>query len=588
MYTVSQAYQTAESRAVKQFKIKGKCCGKDYTDADILQGSFTVSNQCSSPSELTLGAVYVGQLSATFINSLDITRNAWAGGTITVSVGLKLANGHYEYIPMGTYTIAEAKHARSGVEVVAYDNMSLFDKSITFDTSYGTVYELLTAFCLECGVTLGMTEEEVEALPNGTRTLGIYQDNDCETYRDLLSYLAAVCGCFATMDRSGHLVLRLFTGESVDTFDNTERFSGCKFSDYKTSYAGVKVTNAEAGGIDVYTNANRGVLLDLGQNPFMQYGLGETLEEIGNEIAAAIEDIVYTPFEATVLCGAEFDLGDVLIMTAGTAGAESTCIIQSLTWTFGKGCSIKGVGSNPDVGSARSKYDKAISGMRKTDANEIKYYTFTNASPYELADGDSLMIMYINFATVKAGYVVFQCEIHAEVSGEITFKYKLNSADLDFVPIEQFTVSKDNHIISLFYPFTSQNNMSYELELYAEMSGGTCSIAARDIRALLWGQGLAASDTWTGVLHLEDEFEGIVLEDIVLTAVADTLALDADSPTTETFADTFGTIRLSDIEFLKNFRAAVYFNRDPAIFYTWDGFGEECSDWDDAKARFDW
>ena len=111
MYAVSQDYQTAETKAVKQFKLKGKCCGKDFADADILSGSFSISNQCSSPSELTLGAVYIGQLSATFINSLDITRNAWAGGTITVSVGLKLANGHYEYVPAGIYTIAEAKHA---------------------------------------------------------------------------------------------------------------------------------------------------------------------------------------------------------------------------------------------------------------------------------------------------------------------------------------------------------------------------------------------------------------------------------------------------------------------------------------------
>ena len=587
MYTVSQAYQTAESRAVKQFKIKGKCCGKDYTDADILQGSFTVSNQCSSPSELTLGAVYVGQLSATFINSLDITRNAWAGGTITVSVGLKLANGHYEYIPMGTYTIAEAKHARSGVEVVAYDNMSLFDKSITFDTSYGTVYELLTAFCLECGVTLGMTEEEVEALPNGARTLGIYQDNDCETYRDLLSYLAAVCGCFATMDRSGHLVLKLFTGESVDTFDNTERFSGCKFSDYKTSYAGVKVTNAEAGGIDVYTNANRGVMLDLGENPFMQYGLDETLDEIGSEVAGAVEDIVYTPFEATLLCGVEYDLGDVLTMTDGTAGEESTCIIQSLTWTFGRGCSIKGVGSNPDVGSARSKYDKAISGMRRSDGNEIKYYTFTNAEPYDLDDGESAMILYINFSTVKAGYVVFQCEIHAEVSGEITFKYKLNSADLDFIPIEQFTSSKDNHIVSLFYPFTSQNNTSYELELWAEMDGGACRIDARDIRALLWGQGLAASDTWTGIIRLEDEIEAIALENVSIGTIADVLALDADTPTSITLSDAPGIIALGDM-LMRSFDAAIQFNRDPASVHTWGQFKDIASDWQDAKDNYYW
>ena len=254
MYNVSNDYMTAESKAVKQFKLKGKCCGFDFTDADILSGSFSITEQCSSPSEITLGAVYIGQLSATFLNNLGIDRNGWVGGTVTVAVGLKLNGGAYEYIPVGTYTIAEAKHARSGVEIVAYDNMSLFDKSITFDTTYGTVYQLLGAFCLESGVELGMTEAEVEAFPNGSRTLGIYRDNDCETYRDLLSNLAAACCAFATVDREGKLVLRPFSGASVASFDSSERFQGCKFSDYATCYAGVTVTNTEQGGIDAYTN----------------------------------------------------------------------------------------------------------------------------------------------------------------------------------------------------------------------------------------------------------------------------------------------------------------------------------------------
>lgn len=588
MYNVSNDYITAESKAVKQFKLKGKCCGFDFTDADILSGSFSITEQCSSPSEITLGAVYIGQLSATFLNNLGIDRNGWVGGTVTVSVGLKLNGGTYEYIPVGTYTIAEAKHARSGVEIVAYDNMSLFDKSITFDTTYGTVYQLLSAFCLESGVELGMTEAEVEAFPNGSRTLGIYRDNDCETYRDLLSNLAAACCAFATVDREGKLVLRPFSGESVASFDSSERFQGCKFSDYATCYAGVTVTNTEQGGIDAYTNGNRGVMLDLGENPFLQYGLGETLEDIGNEIAMALLGVEFIPFEATLLCGMEYDLGDVISMTEKTAGTLSTCFIHSLTWTFNRGCTIKGVGSNPDVGTARSKYDKMISGMRKSDSNEIKYYTFTNAQAYDIADGDSEMIMYINFATVKQGYVVFQAEIHADVSGEITFRYVLNSADLDFVPIEQFTSSKDKHIISLFFPFTSQNNTSYELELYAEMDGGECRIEAFDIKALLWGQGLAATDEWTGNIHLEDEIQGILLGNLTMATITDALSMDTDSPTIVEIADAVGSIILSNISVLHNFDANISFNRDPASEYTWAGFKIECDDWNDANSRFDW
>lgn len=115
-----------------------------------------------------------------FLN-MPIARNSWVGGTITLQVGLKLAGGLYEFVPVGTYTIAEAKHSRSGVEIVAYDNMSRFDRLLSFDTTYGTPYELLTAICASCLVELGMTEEEVETLPNGTRTLGIYAKNDCQT-----------------------------------------------------------------------------------------------------------------------------------------------------------------------------------------------------------------------------------------------------------------------------------------------------------------------------------------------------------------------------------------------------------------------
>ena len=172
MFPAVQCLQE-ESKAVKQFKLKGKCCGKDFTDADILQGSFTVTNQCASPQEITIGAVYIGQLTATFFD-LEIPRSAWVGGTITVSAGLKLANGRYEYVPIGIYTIAEAKHARSGVEVVAYDNMSKFDRLLDFDATYGTVYELLSAFCSACGVQLGMTQ-----VPEGRRIfqeLSVYEN----------------------------------------------------------------------------------------------------------------------------------------------------------------------------------------------------------------------------------------------------------------------------------------------------------------------------------------------------------------------------------------------------------------------------
>lgn len=586
MYQVSQAYQTAETKAVKQFKVRGKCCGIDYTAADILKGSLTVSQQASSPTEITLGAVYIGQLTATFLN-MPIARNSWVGGTITLQVGLKLAGGLYEFVPVGTYTIAEAKHSRSGVEIVAYDNMSRFDRLLSFSTSYGTPYELLTAICASCVVELGMTEEEVEALPNGTRTLGIYAENDCQTFRDLLSWIACTTCCFATIDRQGRLVLRPFYGTSVGTFDDTKRFTGCKFSDYITSYAGITVNDLDEGGTRTYTNGKSGVTLDIGDNPLMQYGVDVTLDAIGNAIAYALTDVEYVPFEATMLCGVEFDLGDVLIMTDGTAGTSSSCIVHSINWTFDRGCSLKGYGSNPDAGQAKSRYDKMISGMKGNKADEIKYYVFQNVGQYDISDGEREEILYINFATVKGGYIIFQCEIHAEVDGEITFYYRLNGADLDFVPIETFTDANNPHIINLFLPYKAEANTVYDLYLIAEMAGGDCFIDIGNLRAMVYGQGLAATDEWNGVIAIDEDISRVALDNLAIVAISDAMTFDADEPTGESFSQSIGLIQLNDISVIP-FDATVAFNRDTADNYTWDGFGQECSDWDDAKNRFVW
>lgn len=586
MYNVSSEYKAAEARAVKQFKIRGKCCGQDYTASDILKGSLTISNQASAPTEITLGAVYIGQMTATFLN-MPIARNSWVGGTITLQVGLKLATGLYEYVPVGIYTIAEAKHSRSGVEVVAYDNMSKFDVLMDFDTTYGTPYELLNAVCQECGVPLGMTETEIAALPNGTRTLGIYADNDCETYRDLLAWIACTTCCFATIDRQGSLVLRPFYGTSVDSFTSAERFSGCKFSDYVTSYAGITVNDLDEGGTRTYTNGKSGVTLDIGDNPLMQYGVDVTLDAIGNAIAYDLTDVEYVPFEATMLIGVEFDLGDVLTMTDGTAGTSSSCIVHSINWTFDRGCSLKGYGSNPDAGQAKSRYDKMISGMKGNKADEIKYYVFQNAGQYNISDGNRQEILYLNFATVKGGYIIFQCEIHAEVDGEITFYYRLNGADLDFVPIETFTTSHDPHIINLFLPYKAAANTVYDLYLIAEMAGGDCFIDIGNLRAMIYGQGLAATDEWNGVIAIDEDISRVALDNLAIVAISDAMTFGADEPTAESFSQSIGVIQLNDISVIP-FDATVAFNRDSADNYTWDSFGQECSDWDDANNRFVW
>ena len=132
MYKVSDAYKTAMKKPVQQFSLSGAIgtttSGTDtngiaFTDKNILKGSFSITNQCSDESAIRIGQVYIGELNATFIN-IDIPRYAWKGAVITASCGLKIADGTFEEVPLGFFTIDEAKWTRSGIVVKAYDNMT--------------------------------------------------------------------------------------------------------------------------------------------------------------------------------------------------------------------------------------------------------------------------------------------------------------------------------------------------------------------------------------------------------------------------------------------------------------------------------
>ena len=61
------------------------------------------------------------------------------------------------------------------------------------------------------------TQEEIEAMPNGTERLGIYQDGNIETYRDMIFYVAQVLGRVCQINREGKLELKAYGAELILT-----------------------------------------------------------------------------------------------------------------------------------------------------------------------------------------------------------------------------------------------------------------------------------------------------------------------------------------------------------------------------------
>lgn len=265
MYNVSNDYLDAVKQPIQHHRLTGTIGSSAFTDENIVSGSFHITNQCTDDGDVMLGAVYTGTLTATF-HDMPIRRYNWVNKVITVSFGLLLEDGEtWEDVPLGIYTIKEAKHSAEGVTVTAYDNMIKLDKKFDKDQfqTPQKMYGFITTVCNKCGVTLGMTEGQIQAMPNGNTLMGIVgtesntelneYGNDIDTYRDLVFWMAQTMACFATINRSGQLVFKSWPNEetAVDEVSESYRLEGAVFDDFTTNYTGIYVTNSKSGN-DIY------------------------------------------------------------------------------------------------------------------------------------------------------------------------------------------------------------------------------------------------------------------------------------------------------------------------------------------------
>jgi hypothetical protein len=498
MYSVSADYLTALSAPVKKFRLTGSVGSVSFTQANIIENTFSIVNRVSEGSEVKLGSVYIGQLKATF-TGLNIARGAWLGKVITVSEGLQLADESFEDVPLGIYTIAEANHTQEGVEVVAYDNMNKLDKRFGVGQTNGSPYALLSMACTACSLTLGMTENQIRALTNGTATLYLYDANDIETYRDFVSWIAQTLCAVATISRDGKLVLRQYSITSAATIDENHRFMGCSFSDYAVKYTGCYVTIQEEG-LARYAGASPddGLTVSLGANPFMQLTGGELLQQ---NLINAFATVSLVPFSATMLGGAIYDLCDCLTFSGGIANG-AVVGIMSYAYSYNRGYKIEGYGKNPDLANARSKTDKDITGLiGEIDTDKPRIFAYTNADAITIADGGEQTVAYIHVVAKKGTRLALQLECnHTAVTTEtetataytntdllITSKIYVNNVQESFSPVETEQDGKQGLFVT--HSFTVDEGGT-EIQIDLACAGGNISVAVGDIQAYVIGMGL--------------------------------------------------------------------------------------------------
>ena len=556
MYPVSDAFLAAVESNTRKYYWHGTIDtvgGQHYefTDADIVKGSGYITRQCCGSNEIELGTVYSAEMGITLFSQID--RYTLEDAIVRLFYTLQLPDGSEETIPMGIFEVSEANRKINCLELKGYDYMLRFEKKFVITDSSGNAYHYLSYACNACNVELAQTREQIEALPNGKMTLGIYTDNDIECYRDLLYYTAQVLGCFCQINREGKLELVYYGDQPVAELPTQHRFTS-SYSDFVTRYTAVSSTNMRTEEAEYYAlETDDGLTLNLGINPLLQFGLKTTREKMLTTILDCLSVVNYVPFDSTTIGNPAFDPGDVISCTGGHADSSKVSCITSITYNINGKHSLKGVGKNPRLAHAKSKNDKNITALlNQVEAGKTVVYSFVNVSPINIGS-TATEILALSFTSKEETSASFLAEVlltinaedvNREVNGTAVYldedgKEVTKSATFTFTekaqPDLKVTYQMNNQVLDTFYPTHTCINGKYILTLFLpipeiiansentlavllELSSGIASIGEAQIRATVSGQGLVAGiASWNGRCNFTDYISIINIPDVEFT-----------------------------------------------------------------------
>lgn len=538
------ALSTEAKESLQTYTLSGTIGELTFDDENVLKGSLRIANKCADSSTFSLGGVYIGTFQCSFMG-LNVDRNDWKNLPITLEVTINDA----ETFPIGTWFVDKAEHTKGIVKIKAYDAMLKFNKKVSVDVgAFGTMYEWLMLACEQCNVTLGMTESQVEALPNGNMTFYLEEMGDIEEWRDVLFWLSNKVVGFATINRDGELILVKYHNTVDDTLEYDVRFNTSSYGDEVITYTGVSVYVVADQRVYYYHNdPDDGYTLKLGHDPFMQVTKAQRETYIEN-ILANIDSIEYNSCDVTIPFGAQYDLGDVLKFPNGQGSSTDKFCIMSYSWTYYGGYRIKSISGQK---ASMSKTDKNVQGLLESvNSNEFTSYESRNVSEITIGNNESERLLMARIASNNSTKAQIHIEINLEsvantpvaefedfadiwdaisntaVKGEIT--YFINSEEVSYYPAESYIDGK--HVLHLMYILPLEANNVIIFEVYMRSIGGTITIGQGDVWFYASGAGLVGDGKWDGTLNIIDEVEGWTITNMTFASASDSVTAETQTP----------------------------------------------------------
>ena len=245
--------------------------------SDFKSSGIRLSEATSGSGNFDLGAAVISKLTLTLNNSDGRFNNSqFIGGQVSsVQIGVKLPDNSTEWIPLGAFDIDSVKYSGTAAEIVAFDYLARADKALPSVSCPVTLGNLIRSVCTHCGIVWSgqsflHDDYIVESLP------------DSASCRDVISYAAAIAGCYAKMSRAGQLTFGWY-GINMPLWDAEVWLDG---GNYIVAASG---DEADGGDFDDYDDSDS----DGGRNDFRGSCVIHSPKSVAGDKPVTITGIIF-------------------------------------------------------------------------------------------------------------------------------------------------------------------------------------------------------------------------------------------------------------------------------------------------------
>lgn len=577
MRNVSEAYKQAMTAQELNTRIDGTITtpGRVYSfdDRIIIPGSMSISRKAINNSSFQYGAAVASEANLTLILP-DADRYSMFDAVLELHHYTVLSDETEEHIKLGVWNVSECTKSSRLVTFKCYDNMLRFDVDVTDDMT-GDAYSLLLYACEKCGVELAQSEQEIQALPNGNMQLRVQAD-EVKTYRDLICYISMIICTFARIDENGKLMLQTFMKAPAEELIKRQVLSS-KISDFKTTYRGIEarfIADTNYAPYEVIDDSLSGLMLDMGDIPLVR-GLPETKYAVLQTVFNDLKQIVYTPSELSIIGNPAIEPGDIItVRNANLTDDDVTTLITSTNWTHHSQMKLTSAGSNPRLADAKDKSSKQMSIMESAiQTKDVIIVSYTNADDYTVKQNFA-EIVDIGYTSFEGCKPIFLAIIQFDLShdGVVEFDFYNGLVAIPHAAYKGY-FQAGQHFITLFHPDNASDNERKSIRVLAktyrnedsiirqqaaeiktlqnaiaavkttadlskltyvtaepDQTEPVMTIAAQEIKAVVYAQGISTKTEWDGDLEFTDYIPAIKLNSATTAVFTDTMTATTDLP----------------------------------------------------------